>query len=139
MFHFPELLSACLLWLFSYSALAEIVNIDNHTLSQLVEQGVPVIDVRRPDEWQATGMVANSHKMMFFDAAGNYDAATWLGKMQQVAPDNQPVVLICQTGARSSVIANWLSNRVGVSKVYNVTDGISRWIAEGLSVSKSDS
>jgi rhodanese-related sulfurtransferase len=46
------------------------------------------------------------------------------------------VILICRVGNRSSVIANMLVEQAGYSKVYNVTDGITRWIKDGNPVSR---
>lgn len=45
-------------------------NIDNAQLKSLVEQGVPLYDVRRPDEWRQSGVVAGSRKLTFVDASG---------------------------------------------------------------------
>ena len=117
-------------------SVAEVINIDNQQLNTLLEQGAVLVDVRRKDEWVATGVVEGSHKITFFDESGAYDARKWLNQLNQMNDSNKPLVLICQTGVRSKVIANWLSNGVGTDKVYNVTDGISRWIALGQPVSK---
>ena len=61
----------------SVSARAEVIDIDNKTLARLIEEGVPVIDIRREDEWSATGVIDDSHLMTFFDAKGNHDAPAW--------------------------------------------------------------
>ena len=90
-------------------------------VQSLVSRGVPVVDIRVAWEWRETGVVPGSRKMMFFDDRGGYDAGAWLASLSRVAGRDEPVILICHTGVRSRVIANWLSGGVGYSRVYNVT------------------
>ncbi len=47
---------------------------------------------------------------------------------------NAGAVHTCQLGNRSSVLANFVSRKIGYSKVYNVTNGIERWIKDGNAV-----
>ena len=113
-----------------------MVNVGNDQLKELVANGAALIDVRRLEEWVDTGVVEGSEKMTFFDDKGNYDAKTWFEDLQLVATKDQPVVLICWTGVRSKVIANWLDNGMGYDKVYNVKKGIKHWIDQGQPTTK---
>ena len=113
---------------------AEVVNISSTELKSLADQGVPLIDVRLAEEWIETGVVPGSLKMTFFDEKGGYDAKAWFGELNQVAGRDEPVILICHTGVRSKVIANWLSGGMGYARVYNVTRGIDDWTRRGLPV-----
>ena len=115
---------------------AEVINVDSEQLKQLVAEGVTVIDVRRAEEWAETGVVPGSHQLTFFDQSGNYDATAWLNNFQKVVEPDQSVILICHTGVRSSMIADWLSNGIGIDKVYNVTAGIAEWRDQGYPTSK---
>ena len=108
-----------------------MLNIDNAELKKLKEAGIPIIDVRRPDEWKKTGIVEGSHLMTFFDSHGNYDLNAWLGQLSEVAKPDQPLVLICRTGNRTGIISRFLDKKLSFSKVHNVTKGITHWIAEG--------
>ena len=110
------------------------MQIGSEQLRQLLEENAVLIDVRRIDEWQRTGVVESSHMVTFFDQRGNYDAAAWLGKINEFSAPDDPIVLICQTGSRSGVIANWLAGRMGYSAVYNLQPGIVEWIRTGLPV-----
>lgn len=112
-------------------AVAGMINVDNAELAQLAEDGVPVIDVRTPAEWQATGVVEGSHLLTFFDASGNYDAQAWLTALDQIAPDGQPVALICARGSRTATISRFLTEQVSREGVHNVTGGINAWIGAG--------
>jgi len=125
-----------LMLFFSPIIKAELVEINNQQLEQLVENKVTIIDVRRADEWIQTGVIDQSHLMTFFDQKGQYDANAWLMEFSEVAPKNSPVVLICHSGSRSRIIADWLNNTMGYAKVYNVTRGIDSWIKSGRSTEK---
>ena len=108
-------------------------NIDNRALRDLIAKGVKVVDVRRPDEWKRTGVIEGSELITAFDRTGRFiqDFPT---RFQAYAKSGEPVILICQLGNRSSVLANFVSRKIGYSKVYNVTDGIERWIKDGNAV-----
>ena len=116
------------LLLSAWPAVAEVVQLDNRTLEQLMAEGVAVVDVRTPGEWQATGVVEGSHLLTFFDEKGRYDARAWLAELERLVPGGQPVILICATGGRTGVISKFLSQDVGRAGVHNVTGGISTWI-----------
>lgn len=110
---------------------AEVVNIDNEALQKLVAEGVTLVDLRRADEWQDTGVVEGSELMTFFDAEGAFDAQAWLAQLGSIVEPDAPVILICHSGNRSNIVSRWLSEKVGIEKVYNVTDGIVAWKAKG--------
>ena len=128
-----------LLLMVSLSAGAEVINIDNAGLEKLVAQGVPVIDIRRPEEWQQTGIVKGSHLITFFDKRGNYNAQAWLEKLGPIAGKNDPFVLICRTGNRTGTVSRFLDQKLGYAKVYNVRKGVTDWIAKGKPVVKPGS
>lgn len=113
---------------------AEITALDNDALASLIEQGVPVIDVRREDEWRATGLIPGAVPMTFFDARGQYDAPAWLAALETVVDKDEPFVLICAQGVRSKVIAQLLDRRLGYSGVHNHTQGMNEWIRGGGAV-----
>ena len=112
-------------------ARAEVVDIDNEALQKLIADGVTLVDLRRPDEWKNTGVVKGSQLMTFFDAKGEYDAQAWLTQLGGIVKQDAPVILICHSGNRSNVVSRWLSKEVGFEKVYNVTNGIVAWQADG--------
>lgn len=110
------------------SAYAEVTEIDNAGLQKLIAAGVPVVDVRTPPEWKMTGVIENSHLLMFFDEKGAFDARAWLEKLAGIAGPDDPVVLICATGGRTRAITHFMDTQAGYNKVYNVTQGIRSWI-----------
>jgi len=116
---------------FAQPLAAEVQNIDNAALARLLEEGVAIVDVRTPPEWQQTGVIKGSKLMMFFDQRGHYDLDGWVGRLQQIVKPDQPVILICRTGNRTPAIAEYLDKKAGYQRVYNVRNGIVRWIDEG--------
>lgn len=113
---------------FASLARAEVIDIDNAQLQQLVQKGVPLIDIRLQSEWEDTGIVAGSRLITFFDERGRYDAPAWLDKVKAVAAPNEPVIVICRTGNRTKPVSQFLSQQAGYATVYNVKNGIKGWI-----------
>lgn len=110
-------------------------NVDNAQLQALIAQGVPVYDVRRPDEWQQTGIVEGSHTLTWVDKSGQPDPSFFQSFASKVGK-NDPVILICRTGNRSDKLARELMQQHGYTKVYNVQNGITGWLSANLPVVK---
>jgi rhodanese-related sulfurtransferase len=104
-------------------------NVDNAGLKALLAQGVPLYDIRRPEEWRQTRVVAGSRTLTYVDASGRVNPE-FLPRFMAEVGKNDPVVLICRTGNRTDALARELMER-GYTQVYNVRHGISRWIGEG--------
>lgn len=105
-------------------------NIDNATLQELLERGVKIVDLRREDEWDKTGVVRSSKQLTAFDGAGRFVPSFPAAFQEYVALDEE-VILICWSGNRSSMIANMLVEKAGYTKVYNVVDGVEKWLEDG--------
>ena len=120
---------------FALSACAEppYTNVDNTRLQALLAQGVPVYDIRRAEEWRQTGVVEGSRKLTFVDAGGRVNPE-FVPRFTAEVGKNDPVVLICRTGNRTDALARELVEKLGYTQVYNVRDGITRWIGEGNAV-----
>ncbi len=110
-------------------------NIDNEELKVLLKRGVKILDIRRADEWEETGVVEGSKLLTAFDGTGRL-TQNFPAELKAFAKPDEELILICRTGNRTSVIANALSEQAGYSKIYNVTGGIVDWIKEGNSVQK---
>ena len=103
-------------------------------VSDLILNGAAIVDIRRPEEWQLTGIVAGSELLTFFDAQGQSQPEEWLQKLNALVADNRPLVLICRTGHRTSLICEYLIEVTPRVDIYNVSDGILGWVGEGLPV-----
>ena len=114
----------------------KIAQIDNVRLESLLEQGVAIVDIRRPEEWRITGIVAGSHLSTFFDEGGGFDPAVWLALLKPLVLPGKPLILICRTGYRTNIICELLLEISEYQELYNVADGILGWIAEGFPVTR---
>lgn len=123
-----RLLVATYFAFFSLIAQAEVIDIDNQEFARLLQQGVPVIDIRLQSEWEQTGIIAGSHLITFFDERGRANPTAWLDKVNPIARPDQPVIVICRTGNRTKAVSQFLSQQAGYSKVYNVRAGIMGWL-----------
>lgn len=124
-------------WIFwGFSVVAEVINIDNDKLQTLIKQGVPIIDIRTSEEWQTTGIIEGSHLLTFFDRNGRYDVANWTRSLEKIVQKNQPVILICRTGNRTTTVSHFMDKKLGYQTVYNVERGIMAWIKKGSPVVK---
>ena len=115
-------------------AFSDVIEIGNIELKSLLQKKIPLIDIRRKDEWKSTGIVENSILMTFFDKNGKANTNEWLKELNKIANKNDPVILICRTGRRTGIIAKFLSEKVGYRLIYDVTDGITDWIKKGNTV-----
>ena len=115
-------------------ARAEVIDIGNAELAQLISSGVTVIDIRTQPEWEETGIVPGSKLLTFFDERGRADPAAWLEKLKPLARPGDPVVVICRSGNRTRPVSQLLSQQAVQGKVYNVRNGIKGWIGSGGAV-----
>ncbi len=132
-----RLLVACCCGIAAFAARADIVDIDSAELAKLAASGVPVIDIRTRPEWEETGIVPGSHLLTFFDERGKADPATWLEHAKSIAKPGDPVIVICRSGNRTKALSQFLSQRAGYAKVYNVRNGIVAWGKEGRPVTSA--
>ena len=119
---------------FASLAFSDVIEIGNIELKSLLQKKIPLIDIRRKDEWKSTGIVENSILMTFFDKNGKANTNEWLKELNKIANKNDPVILICRTGRRTGIISKFLSEKVGYRLIYDVTDGITDWIKKGNTV-----
>lgn len=113
---------------------ADVTEVNNDDLQALMAQGVPVIDVRRADEWKITGVIEGAHLLTFFDKQGRYDVNKWLLELDKIAQKNTPIILICAAGVRSKNIAALMNKRLGYTDVHNHTEGMNHWLDKGKPV-----
>jgi len=109
---------------------AEVLPIDNATLAQLMAKGVPLVDIRTEGEWRATGVIAGSRTLTFFDERGQANPAAWLDQARRIAPPDKPLILVCRSGNRTREAARFLSEQAGYRTVYHLERGLSGWVGE---------
>ena len=52
---------------FTSNVFAEVKEVNNQEIISLIKNKVPIIDIRRSDEWIDTGIIEQSHLITFFD------------------------------------------------------------------------
>lgn len=110
-------------------------NLDNAGLLMMLEKNVPVYDIRRPEEWRQTGVIEGSKLLTFVDADGRL-RLDFFDRFTAANGQHDPVILICRTGNRTSTLARYLVEQMGYTQVFNVRDGITRWISDDKPVKR---
>jgi len=102
------------------------------------EEGIAVIDIRRPDEWEHYGTIEGSHKITFFDSIGAYDLDEFLEAFTKIVTSKeQPFVLVCAHANRTKAIGKIMGSKFGYKNVYELDGGINwGWIDKGLETIK---
>ena len=112
----------------SMSLFAEIVEVNNDKIDKLIKVGIPLVDIRTESEWYETGVIDQSNLLTFFDKYGNSKVEEWITKFEKIAGRKDPVIIICRSGRRSRVVANYLVQKENYLTVYHATNGIKSWI-----------
>ena len=110
---------------------ADIVDVNNKEIIELLNANTPIVDVRRSFEWEQTGVIPNSILLTFFDDEGNYNFDKWYEELRLELNVNDPIILICRSGNRSKIIAKMMDEKYN-NKFYNATNGIKSWINANL-------
>jgi len=110
-------------------------NVDNGRLQIMLEQNIPIYDVRRPEEWLQTGVVEGSELLTFVDDSGRVKP-DFLNRFTAATGKDDPVILICRTGSRTRTLARYLAEELGYTQVFNVRHGITRWISDDRPVQR---
>jgi rhodanese-related sulfurtransferase len=117
-------------------AKADVTQINAAQLQVFLAESGNLVDIRRPDEWQKTGVISGSIPLTFFNKFGAFDGEKWLVELNDSIQKDKPIILICHAGVRSKWVADWLDRNNGSSRVYDATIGIKGWIEQGYVVEK---
>ncbi len=116
----------------SMSLFADFKTIDIAEFEKLQKDGVPVIDIRTPQEWKETGIIEGAHKITFFNEKGQPLIADWFFEVGHLVKDKkEPILLYCAHASRSKALAEGLVS-MGFENVYELKGGIENgWIKAG--------
>jgi len=98
------------------------------------ENGGIVIDIRREEEWQETGIIKGSQTITAFTKDGKIHPdfpKKFFGLINDV---DVPILLYCRTGNRTGILGKALIDQVGQTNVSHLSDGIVGWKKHGLPV-----
>ncbi len=110
---------------------ADVTDVNSNQVQSLLESEAVVIDIRREEEWIATGIIETSHTVTFFDKYGSFNARRWLQQVSPLLERDKPVVLICHAGVRSKWVAAWLTENTDFEPVFHAVQGIQGWLDQG--------
>jgi rhodanese-related sulfurtransferase len=117
--------SVLMVLLTSLSLAGGFTGIDISEFKTLQAKGVPVIDIRTPQEWKQTGIIKGAHQMMFFDAQGKDHAQEWMSNLAKITKDkSRPFIIYCAHANRTKAVGNWLVDKLGYTHVYELKGGI---------------
>ena len=134
-----KLIALTLFFLLNSSQLfAGIHEVNNEKIKMLLENSVPLIDIRTEGEWYETGVINSSHLLTFFDKDGNYDFNKWMIEVGEIADETGPVIIICRSGRRSRIVSNMIIKENSEYLIYHATIGIKSWIESSNKTVKPD-
>ena len=96
--------------------------------------GKVLVDIRRAEEWQLTGVIDGCHLLTFYDANGNADVAGWMAALAKIATPEDDLVLVCRSGRRTGIILDFLHSQTPYQQARHLSDGMLGWLEQGLSV-----
>ncbi|MDC3234963.1 FKBP-type peptidyl-prolyl cis-trans isomerase [Candidatus Puniceispirillum sp.] len=95
-------------------------------------QGAVIVDIRREDEWQKTGIIEGAKTITAFTKAGHLHQ-DFQQKFSSLGPSlKTPIVLYCRTGNRTNKLGNALVRQLGYSNLSHLRNGIKGWIKDGM-------
>ncbi len=107
--------------LLSASLFAQVTS--QYLTKDFLNKNIPIVDVRTPGEWKATGLLKGAIPIMFFNTKGKYNAKKFLTQLKKKVNTKKPFALICHSSKRTSIIAPWLSKEFGYN-VINLKGGM---------------
>lgn len=89
-----------------------------------------LVDIRRPDEWQATGSAKGALRINMLSA--NFTTRI---KALQASNPGKKIALICQVGVRSARLSKDMEAK-GLKDLVDVVGGTQLWIDQGLPITR---
>ena len=95
----------------------------------MIEEGVRVVDVRTPEEWN----YGHIEQATLIPIQGIYSFGKAL--QEQNLPHDEDVIFVCAAGQRSASAAE-IASLLGFSKVYNLARGMNGWVNRGYPIER---
>jgi len=126
--------------LLTVSLFADFKTLDTAQFEKLKKEGIPVIDIRTPDEWKTTGIIEGANKITFFNERGQPLLADWFFEVGHLLKDRkEPFIIYCAHASRTQSLGQGLL-QMGFENVYQLEGGIENgWINKGKKVVKEQS
>ncbi len=110
--------------LFTKFVNAEIIDINNRELSNLIEKKIKIIDVRTQNEWKSNGIIKGSFLRSLLNKNKKFIFEDWYKMFNNDFGRNKSIIFICASGVRSNYISHLVKNKNPDLIVYNLKKGI---------------
>ncbi|XPV68914.1 MAG: rhodanese-like domain-containing protein [Halarcobacter sp.] len=115
--------------------MSTLIDLPPKSVEFMIEDNIPMIDIRRAEEWEDTGTIKNAYKLTFFDEYGNHDIPTWLREFEKIVKSKEETfVLICAHANRTRVVGDFLIQQHGYKNVAHLMGGMALWCQENRDV-----
>ena len=122
--------------LFTKFADAEVINIDNKELNNLIKKEVNIIDVRTENEWNSTGIIKGSFLISLLNKNKKFIFEDWYEMFENKFGRNKYIIFICASGVRSNYISHLVNKKKPDLIIYNLKEGINYWIKSGYKIQR---
>ena len=122
--------------LFTKFVNAEIIDINNRELSNLIEKKIKIIDVRTQNEWKSNGIIKGSFLRSLLNKNKKFIFEDWYKMFKNDFGRNKSIIFICASGVRSNYISHLVKNKNPDLIVYNLKKGINNWIRSGYKIER---
>ena len=115
---------------------AEVIDINNRELSNLIEKKIKIIDVRTQNEWKSNGIIKGSFLRSLLNKNKKFIFEDWYKMFNNDFGRNKSIIFICASGVRSNYISHLVKNKDPDLIVYNLKKGINNWIRSGFKIER---
>ena len=115
---------------------AEVIDINNRELSDLIKKEIKIIDVRTQNEWKSTGIIKGSFLISLLNKNKKFIFKDWYEMFNNKFGSNKSVIFICASGVRSNYISNLVKQKKPDLIIYNLRKGINYWIRSGNKIQR---
>ena len=122
--------------LFTKFVNAEVIDINNRELSNLIEKKIKIIDVRTENEWKSTGIIKGSFLISLLNENKKFIFEDWYEMFNNNFGKNKSIIFICASGIRSNYISHLVKKKDPDLIVYNLKKGINKWIRSGYKIER---
>ncbi|HCQ65117.1 MAG TPA: hypothetical protein DIU07_08140 [Rhodobacteraceae bacterium] len=96
------------------------------SVAEMTADGALLVDIRTPPEWTDTGVIEGAELIEFdFNKPG-----TFLPQIAGEIADGRDLVLICNSGNRTQVVADFLARQIP-NRIVSIEGGIRKVMAAG--------
>ena len=121
----------CLILMLAISMPVSLGQATPADLLRAQKDGVVIVDIRRPDEWSQTGVIAGAKTVTAFETNGCLHPEFQQKFIALVPSPDTPVLLYCRSGSRTANLGTALLEQLGFSQVTHLRGGILSWKADG--------